>query len=299
MDVFQVVIVYLDDAVKTVAERLGVQHEKLLSAGIAVLFPLATIFVLNFIFSQTSKSRSANGKNNYQSKNSAGPVKSIWDFNRSNRASSTAKSKAEATGKPFVSTYYYAHNNPNATGGYKDGLRMEDYTMNQPRLLSRDGKPVDDAAPTEEELELPNDTSQQEQQPPVQKPNNAKATNEPDVRLITKYQWDDPGELNGIAHIRIDTLPGRDGADIKWQDIQVRDISARLIEKNGLEIKVQTESGETYLLKVPTLYGQAAAVRAFVKPKRLVVRLWKVKSMLTVLDYGTSNLKPWPCLRKL
>mmetsp|Transcript_6383 Transcript_6383/g.9288 ORF Transcript_6383/g.9288 Transcript_6383/m.9288 type:complete len:445 (-) Transcript_6383:62-1396(-) len=45
----------------------------------------------------------------------------------------------------FGSSYYYAHNSSGTGGGYKDGLKMEDYTMNQPRLLSKGGVVVDNA----------------------------------------------------------------------------------------------------------------------------------------------------------
>jgi hypothetical protein len=274
---------------ESVTKLLGALHEKILvSGGIAVAILLATILFCKRMFSLTSKRNQSSSKVGVNIH--PGPVKSIWDFNRTNRASSTAKSKDESSGKPFGSAYYYAHNNPSAKGGYKDGLRMEDFTMNQPRLLSRDGKPAED----EIDQSPPLETTQEQ---PMQKPKNSKMTTVPDVKLITKYQWDDPGDLNGIAHIRIDTLPGKGSTDVQWQDIKVKDISAKLIG-DGLEVKVLAESGETYLLKVPTLYGQAAAIRAYVKPKRLVVRVWKVRSMLTVLDYGTSNLKPWPQLRK-
>jgi len=56
--------------------------------------------------------------------------------------------KKEFFDRPFGSSYYYAHNNLKATGGYKDGLRTEDYVMNQPRLLSKNGVMISDARET-------------------------------------------------------------------------------------------------------------------------------------------------------
>jgi hypothetical protein len=41
--------------------------------------------------------------------------------------------------KPFGLSYFYAHNNLNATGGYRDRLQMEDHSMNQPRPVRKAG----------------------------------------------------------------------------------------------------------------------------------------------------------------
>jgi hypothetical protein len=79
--------------------------------------------------------------------NDSPQLRSIQDFNKSYKdicdASNTILSrdgKENRTQKQFYnSTYYYAHNKYKRGGGYSDGLEAEDYTMNGPRLLSKNG----------------------------------------------------------------------------------------------------------------------------------------------------------------
>ena len=88
--------------------------------------------------------------------------KDVWGERRKRGiTASSSGGKQSAQDRPFESSYYYAHNNPNAKGGYKDGLRMEDYTMNGPRLLSRGGVPVSEEIRNAEDECVPptNDSS--------------------------------------------------------------------------------------------------------------------------------------------
>jgi hypothetical protein len=99
----------------------------ILGAGILVIAFVATLFV----YKRSNAWASTNSHD--------GTLKDIWEERRRNGTLSSNSGKTNPGNKPFGSSYYYAHNNPNATGGYKDGLRMEDFTMNQPRLLSKGG----------------------------------------------------------------------------------------------------------------------------------------------------------------
>jgi hypothetical protein len=78
-------------------------------------------------------------------------LRSIQDFNKSykdvcgtsNNMSHEGKGNRNQSQRQFYnSTYYYAHNKYKRGGGYSDGLEAEDYTMNGPRLLSKNGIPV-------------------------------------------------------------------------------------------------------------------------------------------------------------
>lgn len=195
---------------------------------------------------------------------------------------------------PFGSSYYYAHNNSKANGGYKDGLRMEDYTMNGPRLLSRGGKPIGDVVGSSVKSSSENR---------VQSANALLDRNKlsPDLKrtlLITRYLWDDPGDFKGIATIRIDELPCKESAKfISWNDISasIVIVSAGLIQNDeGLQVKIETCNDVNYLLRIPKLYGHVAEVEAISKAKRLLVRLKKRKSL-----WDKENLKAWPRPQKM
>lgn len=204
-------------------------------------------------------------------------------------ASSTNRSSSKDNDKPFGSSYYYAHNNPNATGGYKDGLAMEDYTMNGPRLLSKSSGVVTsvpastetstDASEPKEVTERPTSTA------------SKKANVVPAVKRISKFQWDDPGDANGIATIRIDTLPGATITEtISWREANISDVQTTLIDdKQGLLIELQGKDDIRYRLQIQKLFGKVEEVRHVVKPSRLLVRVHKTKSWMS-----KSNLKAWP-----
>jgi hypothetical protein len=212
----------------------------------------------------------------------AATLKNVWEVGQSKMGGDATKKSHED--KPFGSKYYYAHNNPGATGGYKDGLRMEDFRMNGPRLLSKGGLGVEDTAAASEESTSPGLA--------VVPPKARILAQDPSVTNITKYLWDDPGDYNGIATIRIESLPLKYGDKfVDWTDVKVEDITADL-PGEGLLVKIVTDQGK-YQLKINKLYGDAAAVKTVSKSKRLLVRIYKKKNaVLAVMD--TSNLDAWP-----
>jgi hypothetical protein len=213
-------------------------------------------------------------------------------------SSGTTKKGMNHKDKPFGSKYYYAHNNPNATGGYKDGLRMEDYRMNGPRLLSKNGQSASDLME-----EIPQNDGRSEKEPALAQPPYTPSRTptltvpDPNVRMITKYLWDDPGDSNGIATIRIDVLPGKTtGEYIDCKDVQIGTVEARLAGE-GLVVKIDaTQSGfkSMYQLKIPKLYGDAADVKAVIKPKRLLIKIHKKKNSVFAIKETVSNLDVWP-----
>ncbi|KAL3902386.1 MAG: hypothetical protein SGILL_010844, partial [Bacillariaceae sp.] len=192
--------------------------------------------------------------------------------------------------------YYYAHNNPNATGGYKDGLKMEDYRMNGPRLLSKNGSSVD------VDSDMDDDTTAEDQNAATQNANSSAAaapkisTHDANVRNITKYLWDDPGDTNGIATIRIDVLPDkRPGEYIDWKDVTPAEVKATLAGEGLLVNITLADDNVKYQLKIPKLYGDAADVKCIVKSKRVLVKIHKKKnSFLSKNKNNTNNLDAWP-----
>lgn len=221
-----------------------------------------------------------------------GGLKNVWDAPRNTPSLVGKKDYGEE--KPFGSKYYYAHNNSKATGGYKDGLKMEDYTMNGPRLLSKDGKPVT-GAPVESSSTLG---------PPDESKSVATKTSiqfaDPRFIPITKYLWDDPGDSKGIATIRIDSLPTKSGSMppmVNYSDIAIGDISAKLAGE-GLLVQLTEDSTSSaseprrYQLKIPKLYGDAASVKVVRKTKRLLVKIQKKQR--SVFSSNKSNMDAWP-----
>lgn len=239
------------------------------------------------------KPSTAAGQPNVTPDDSTPPSESAdaWEVRRRRgipAASLHVKKDAESE-KPFGSSYYYAHNSSKTTGGYKDGLRMEDFTMNGPRLLSRGGKAVDDSV-LSSSISSNHDTLT----PSSNVSLNRKASSDLKRTLpITRYLWDDPGDSKGMATIRIDELPGKTSAEtVAWKDINasITHISAALIlDDEGMLVKIETSGDVDYQLRIPKLYGSVTQVEAISKSKRLLVRL-KKKSGL----FDKSNLKAWP-----
>lgn len=231
-------------------------------------------------------------------------IKDIWQAGKG--SSNDGSQKKAYNDKPFGSKYYYAHNNPNATGGYKDGLRMEDYRMNGPRLLSKGGKPAtengEDSGDTEKvdtakEPESADGESKISSTSTVKSNNNAKVgVAEPPLLQISKYLWDDPGDWNGVATIRIDSLPQRNGTGgggglIPWKDANVESVEAKLAGE-GLTVKVVADK-VNYQLKINKLYGDAAEVKTVTKPKRLLVKIHKKKTAV-FSALKDKNMEAWP-----
>jgi hypothetical protein len=197
------------------------------------------------------------------------------------------------TNKPFSSSYYFAHNNPNTTGGYKDGLSMEDYTMNAPRLLSKGGKPVVEetvnpeatTAVTSMPISSPvttNTTEQQQQEQP--QPTRRRSL------PITQYLWDDDGGATGA--IIIEQLPGGLRSTDKpktWSEIRhyvdVDDIQVTLYNDNrALQVTIPTNITAKssiegidwdYHLNISPLFATATEVQVISKPKRLRIKITK------------------------
>lgn len=214
-------------------------------------------------------------------------LKNIWETSQSD---TSGPLKTTHKDKPFGSKYYYAHNNPDATGGYKDGLRMQDYTMNGPRLLQKGGKPV-----RGDELTISVDNPTESFDVNETNVNRIEPTTTTiprlPIRIISKYLWDDPGNAKGIATIRIDSLPDKNGQQVAWMDIKFNEITADL-KGEGLLVKIETDECR-YQLNIGKLYGDAADVKTVIKPKRLMIRIIKKKTAVLAAR-KESNLDAWP-----
>jgi hypothetical protein len=228
-------------------------------------------------------------------------IKNIWQAGRSQ---GILKKEKSYNNKPFGSKYYYAHNNPTAIGGYKDGLKMEDYRMNGPRLLSKNGISVlqeehdnnENASGDASECHDDPSNGGEERSSTVESSQERMVPLESNVRHITKYLWDDPGDSNGVATIRIDILPDkRPGEFLDWKDVKAQNVSASLAGE-GLIVKIATTvNGDdtVFRLKIAKLYGDAADVKCIIKPKRLLVKLYKKKISFLSLS-KSNNLDAWP-----
>jgi hypothetical protein len=267
-------------------------------------------------------------------------LKNIWETGESRNKNNDSNNDGVSAGKdnkPFGSKYYYAHNNPNATGGYKDGLKLEDYQMNGPRLLSKGGLPVVPASSTtnnnngdanDDGSETAGNTNDRNEYGASSTDNptyDASTSTKSQIHLhdeniihINKYLWDDPGESNGIATIRIEVLLDPKGQTVgrflDCKDLKLSNANASLAGE-GLLFKVYAriksdvnDDGNNnddddaskmykYQLKIPKLYGDAADVKVLVKPKRILIRIYKKKnSFLSSIGMKneSSNLDAWP-----
>lgn len=197
-------------------------------------------------------------------------------------ASSTKKHSSE---RPFGSSYYYAHNNSKSKGGYKDGLKAEDYVMNGPKLLSKGGVRVDNAS-TEVGADGDDNTQQQQDDDDDDDaPSSNITTKKSKPKLvastcITRYLWDDDGEGH-VAKIHIDTLPLSSTQTIQWQEASIskEGVEVRLIgEANeGLFIGITDANLKKYHLSTPKMYGEAESVTSIVKKHKLLIKITKKK----------------------
>jgi hypothetical protein len=163
---------------------------------------------------------------------------------------------------------------------------MEDFVMNGPRLLRKDGKPVED-----DKSGIHAKENEERVSAGINQPMEVSAEERIPIRIITKYLWDDPGSSSGKATIRIDTLPDHNGKPVDWKDVQVNEVKANLVGE-GLLVKVESDVCK-YQLKIPKLYGDVSTVTAVVKPKRLLVRISK-KAVAVLSKRKESNLDAWP-----
>lgn len=181
--------------------------------------------------------------------------------------------------KPFKSSYYYAHNNPNTTGGYKDGLKAEDYVMNGPRLLKK--------------------TTTLKQTSNITTSTQVQASVKNGSIPIKRYMWDDDGNGDGIAKIIIDSLPSCHSrlTFMRWEEsgvISKEDVKSKLVGEwqNGLVIQIRQKNHQVdfrrYHLHVPRLFGEVSEVKLVVKKKKLIVKLYKKKDK--------ENMRAWPQL---
>eukprot|EP00558_Chaetoceros_sp_UNC1202_P006870 CAMPEP_0197237078 /NCGR_PEP_ID=MMETSP1429-20130617/4010_1 /TAXON_ID=49237 /ORGANISM="Chaetoceros sp., Strain UNC1202" /LENGTH=335 /DNA_ID=CAMNT_0042696005 /DNA_START=79 /DNA_END=1086 /DNA_ORIENTATION=+ len=204
-------------------------------------------------------------------------------------ATATNGSSGGADEKPFKSSYYYAHNQLKKSGGYKDGLKAEDYQMNAPKLLSKGGnaKNPKDLASAGKETESSGGALKKK----IPKLNSIS---------INRFLWDDDGGEEGIAKIYIDTLP--DGK--KWADTSItkQDVAAKFVHRwnDGLIIQIRsintdTDTFDRYHLYASTLHGDAIDIKIIVKAKKLIVKLTK-KRLYAHEAWAKDNLKVWPSL---
>mmetsp|Transcript_18716 Transcript_18716/g.40523 ORF Transcript_18716/g.40523 Transcript_18716/m.40523 type:complete len:393 (-) Transcript_18716:585-1763(-) len=204
--------------------------------------------------------------------------KSNKDNGGGKKAHHTSNSNSSGGGsdKPFGSSYYYAHNDPNRIGGYKDGLRMEDYVMNGPRLLAKGGRKVAEEEKEEEEEgeekrgadhgdgstctavleeEVEKDASTCTSNAPSASSSSA-ATAPVPVRPsalpsnsvpVARYMWDDTAVTSGcsdVGKLYVDTLPNKPSSapDISWDKagISKAEVTAQLLgdEGRGLLIRI-------------------------------------------------------------
>jgi hypothetical protein len=265
-------------------------------AGVFLL--VATLWICRWMNSPNApdwtkelQSSKMDGSSNFNrnKKNSPSPptgeLKSIWEERKKNGTDGDQFTKTDSEGRPFGSSYYFAHHK-SSSGGYKDGLRMEDYAMNGPRLLSKEGQAVDGVhQPTKGDFE-----PRTAMDPTKPKPFEERVMIALSIIPITRYLFDDPGDPKGIATIRIEGLPSKDGKQvIPWKDANVKDIKAELVNSNkGLSVQVETDDGK-YRLHIPALYRKVDAVTKVSKGKRLVVRLYK--SVSSDIEKDTAA---WP-----
>lgn len=105
---------------------------------------------------------------------------------------------------------------------------------------------------------------------------------------ISRYLWEDPGDANGVAYLRIDNLPQLDSAEmIPWNE-EVGETSAEL-DGEGLKVLVKTKTGVDYGLRIAKLYGEVDEVTV-TTTERLLVRLQKKKGLVD----EKSNFEAWP-----
>jgi hypothetical protein len=264
-----------------------------------VLLPtILLLFGVTVLYSILRKRRGQRIETNESTDNVSGPLLDVW-AERQRRGIGPAQSGARSSGEqgpgdtPFGSKYYYAHNNPGSTGGYKDGLRMEDYTMNGPRLLARNGVALpgkDNSAVSGFSAPVQDSTDEGDR-------STKKATRR--IVPVSQYLWDDPGK--GTGTIRVDHLPHptKPGEKRSWKDSGIARVRACLVSDGcGIEVVMEPESSDEgsggggaveYRLVIPKLYGPVASVAAVTKPTRLLVNLEK---RTTLLD--RSNAMPWP-----
>jgi phosphate/sulfate permease len=261
------------------------------------------IAVLLYFFSSRRQTKSTSNHTTLEQRSSRlesdKKLLNVFDVSKKSQSSQkvTGFTTNTITDRPFNSSYYYAHNN--AKGGYKDGLSMEDYVMNQPKLLSRNGVAI----------QSPSHSSSEESSVPIN--NKESSTNHhggtvthvpikvhPTFHSIplNRYLWDDDGNADGIAKLYFDSLPsslsGISDGSISWKDagITAKDVKVKVIRTEltcALLVQIKTSSKTDkddeigkitrYHFYVPQLYGPVQEAKVTVKSKLLIVKLIKEK----------------------
>jgi len=149
--------------------------------------------------------------------------------------------------------YYQGHQK---TGGYKDGLKQEDFKMGAPRRLSEEERgEIDDVRRGAGEERgaagsgLPEDPG----------------------RRVVKYAWEDSG---GCARIYIDELPGYDS----WSEAGVpkEGVTANCDDGESLVLLLASAGGtDRWYLHIPRLFGGVEKVSCVWKRNKLVVKIGK------------------------
>ena len=216
--------------------------------------------------------------------NSDKKLKNVFSVKQKPLISSNGKHSTKAgNDRPFESSYYFAHNKHSTGGGYKDGLRAEDYEMNGPRLLSKGGVRVcfektcsgeDETNSEDKSCASSHDVSESRQ-----KPTKLQASTP-----ITRYLWDDG--VGNIAKIIIDSLPVSSTKSINWADASVSNVDARLIGHNneGLFIDITYnihDEAKKCHLHVARMYGRAEEVKTMIKKHKLLIKITKKPKFLS------------------
>jgi len=222
---------------------------------------------------------------NSSESNSEQKLRNVFSVKQKPPVSFNGGANAAGSDRPFESSYYFAHNKHSTGGGYKDGLRAEDYVMNGPKLLSKGGVRVEDEKSNSsvvDDAEERSSASSQSVSEKKQTPQMQAST------PITRYLWDD-GEGN-IAKIHIDTLPVSSTKTINWEDASVSSVEARLIGDNneglfiGITYNINDDTSNLTKkchLHVARMYGNADEVKAMVKKRKLLVKITKKPRQLS------------------
>jgi len=203
----------------------------------------------------------------------------------------SAWGRSESKGK---NGYYYAHQS--MTGGYKDGLKTEDYWMNGPRRLDADvdSKTVGaDASSSGAKTRAPIYVDK------IQRP----AYSGGDVPMgalpaysgvpITQYSFEDSGAM---VKVYVRSLPGHE--NFSDAGFEKGDASVYWDDRESLVLLLKKERGETYSLYIKRLFGLVNDVQVIVKKKYLLVKITKADekkewtSLASKVDKKKANVKP-------
>ncbi|GMH57044.1 hypothetical protein TL16_g04287 [Triparma laevis f. inornata] len=204
------------------------------------------------------------------------------DVQKSHTNSSKKSSAWARSSEKGYLGYYVAHQNQ--TGGYKDGLKGDDYAMNGPKKIDdeRAKKIVDNLkGKSKGELEdRPENVRARAEKPPV---HSTTLPEDPGTKIL-KYSWED-GEDN--VKMYLDVLPGYDS----WLEsgVQKEGISTYWDDRQSLLVLVM-KGEEKWYLHIPLLFADIIDCKTIWKKKRLLIKLFKRKNEV----WPTLDKKPPP-----